>query len=412
MQGVMFMVIGWLVSLAVALYFLLSDQVPAGLALLGLAGIWTALLMAQQRALASASVQVRPAAVSVPSKAATGGGAVEVQLTADALQVVIRDVDSVIDQEVEIVRGELLQVKDLIAEAIETINNSFTSLNRASQQEAELVIGLMANMGGDAGGMSIQKFSDETRDIMGYLIESIVTISRRSQETVTKIDDMVSQIGAIFTLLEDVKTIADQTNLLALNAAIEAARAGEAGRGFAVVADEVRKLSLNSNKLNEQIRSKAEQARVTVDQVRSIVAEMASRDMNEAVHSRSRVDNMMDGLSEMNRSIATRLEDVSGLIGTIDHFVSEAIRSLQFEDITRQLVEQVQHHLDNLNSMARTMNASTAEMMSEPMRSAEDYRERMEVLQKKIHEERERIESTRMRRVMAQSMDAGEVDLF
>ena len=69
---------------------------------------------------------------------------------------------------------------------------------------------------------------------------------------------------------------------MALNAAIEAARAGEAGRGFAVVADEVRKLSLNSNILNEQIRKQAENAKKTVDQVRQLVSDTASKDMQEA----------------------------------------------------------------------------------------------------------------------------------
>jgi len=402
MQKSMMVIIGWVITILAAVVLWTQTQHVAAITLAVSALIWTGL-----------SLLVRVADKPVKTISAKSNSALAAQETADALQLIMCDVDAVIDQEVEIVRGELLQVKDLIAEAIETINNSFTGLNNASQREGELVLSLMANMGSEASDeMSIQKFSEETREIMQYLIELIVSISERSQETVLKIDDMVSQFGAIFTLLEDVKTIADQTNLLALNAAIEAARAGDAGRGFAVVADEVRKLSLHSNQLNEQIRSKAEQARLTVDQVRLIVGNMATKDMREAVNSRAKVDSIMEGLVEMNQSISDRLGDVSGLIREIDHNVSDAIRSLQFEDITRQLVEQVQNHLDNLNSLAGTMNRSSAHMMEEPMTSAEDYRARMEVLRTKINEERARIESTRMRRVMAASMDSGDVDLF
>lgn len=408
MQKKKMLIIGWLLSLTVAVVAMLFAQEIAAYSAAVSALLWT---------IAIAVVRVAPiedavARVQQKPSARSSSGAVEAQATGDVMQVIMGDIDAVIDQEVEIVRGELLQVKDLIAEAVETLNNSFTNLNDASQREGALVMGLMANIGGSDGGMTIQKFSDETRDIMHYLIDLIMNISKRSRDTVAKIDDMVSQINAIFTLLEDVKTIADQTNLLALNAAIEAARAGESGRGFAVVADEVRKLSLNSNKLNEQIRKKAEQARLTVDEVRDIVGDTAHKDMREAEDSKARADHMMEGLSSMNASIAARLGDVSGIISDIEFNVSNAIRSLQFEDITRQLVDQVQNHLDNLHDMANTTHESTIQMMATPVASSTDYANRMEELRRKIHEERDRIEATRMTRVKASSMDAGDVDFF
>lgn len=405
MQKKKMLIIGWLLSLTVAVVAIFFAQEMAAYSVAVSALLWT---------IAVAVVRVAPIEEGVArvQQKRSSSGAVEAQATGDVMQVIMGDIDAVIDQEVEIVRGELLQVKDLIAEAVETLNNSFTNLNDASQREGALVMGLMANIGGSDGGMTIQKFSDETRDIMHYLIDLIMNISKRSRDTVVKIDDMVSQINAIFTLLEDVKTIADQTNLLALNAAIEAARAGESGRGFAVVADEVRKLSLNSNKLNEQIRKKAEQARLTVDEVRDIVGDTAHKDMREAEDSKARADHMMEGLSSMNASIAARLGDVSGIISDIEFNVSNAIRSLQFEDITRQLVDQVQNHLDNLHDMANTTHQSTIQMMATPVASSTDYANRMEELRRKIHEERDRIEATRMTRVKASSMDAGDVDFF
>lgn len=408
MQKKSILLIGWLLTLSAVGLLIFVEQDIVALSVFVSAALWT-LLIALTTNLFSSHHANQEENISGLS-GSTGAG--EAQATGEVLKVIMHDVDSVIDQEVEIVRGELLQVKDLIAEAVETLNNSFTNLNDASQREGDVVMGLMANIGGSNGGMTIQKFSEETGDIMSYLIDLIVNISHRSRNTVTKIDEMVSQINAIFVLLEDVKTIADQTNLLALNAAIEAARAGDAGRGFAVVADEVRKLSLHSNQLTEQIRRKAEQTKLTVDEVKEIVGDTAHKDMREAVDSKARVDNMMDGLTNMNNSISSRLADVSDVIRDIDYNVSNAIRSLQFEDITRQLVEQVQNHLDNLNSMARTTQNSTVDMMSTPVTSSEDYAQRMALLQRTIHAERQRIETTRMHRVKAASMDAGEVDFF
>jgi methyl-accepting chemotaxis protein len=252
--------IGWGVTLVVLIASLLLSHWWVGVGFTLATFMWAVL----SSLLLSSGHQV----VCVSSDDSTAEVA---QDAANTLQTIMCDVDAVIDQEVEIVRGELLQVKDLIAEAIETLNSSFNNLNTASQKEGEYVMSLMANLGNEGSDeMSVQRFSEETRIIMQYLIELIVSISERSQQTVVKIDEMVSQFGAIFNLLADVKGIADQTNLLALNAAIEAARAGDAGRGFAVVADEVRKLSLHSNQLNEQIRTKAEQVRQTVDMVRTI----------------------------------------------------------------------------------------------------------------------------------------------
>jgi methyl-accepting chemotaxis protein len=158
-------------------------------------------------------------------------------------------------------------------------------------------------------------------------------------DSVSLIDEMTAKLDHIFALLANVRGIAEQTNLLALNAAIEAARAGEAGRGFAVVADEVRNLSHNSNRFNDLIRVQVEEARDSIDRARASVGAAASLDVSVLLKSKRRVDLMMSRLQVFEQFLHDRLHEATDLARSIARRTADAVRSLQFEDIVRQISE-------------------------------------------------------------------------
>ena len=304
---------------------------------------------------------------------------------------------------------ELVRVRELIGDAVANLSGSFHGLHDQTHQQSALVAEMSVRvMGGTNERVSMQQFVDEISEVLAYYIKLVIDISRQSVETVHKIDDMVGQMDSIFILLEDINAIADQTNLLALNAAIEAARAGEAGRGFAVVADEVRKLSQHSASFNAQIRSQAESAKRTIEEARVLVGDVAAKDMNMAINAKGNVDEMIKHVSSLNQSISDSLERVAGISQQVQVSVDTAVRGLQFEDLTRQLVEYVGHELVSVRDLIAGLSGET---LDDPGAGAR--------LRAGIHEQRALLEQARehLKRplqsvVLQQSMDAGDVELF
>jgi methyl-accepting chemotaxis protein len=314
--------------------------------------------------------------------------------------------------EVQGSRHEIDRTRDLIREAVSKLGGSFDMVNRKSREQSEVVSRLLDRSGDERGaGMDVSRFAQQASQQMEQLVDALESVSGQSTVTVTHIDAMAEHLDGIFALLEDVKSIADQTNLLALNAAIEAARAGEAGRGFAVVADEVRNLSERSTAFNEQIRRLAHSSKESIARVRDTVSQMASRDLDRSRGARAEAAAMLDRVEDINQGLGKGMREIAACGRSIDASVAEAVRSLQFEDIATQALGAAGVHLERLSAINREATALN-ELLHRAGTHDAERQAAIHRLVQRIGQLRSEWERPPHKPVMQQSMDAGSVELF
>jgi methyl-accepting chemotaxis protein len=164
------------------------------------------------------------------------------------------------------------------------------------------------------------KLTQEGQDVVDELNRGFSQTTQATNSVVSSMDELEKAAGEIGRIVETITSISSQTNLLALNAAIEAARAGEAGRGFAVVADEVRKLAEESNQSAQRISQ-------FIDQIRSQIANTA-KNTEEAVKTISRQmeigSRVVDAFREIDQATNKVVEIIQNITSGITGLVGDA----------------------------------------------------------------------------------------
>lgn len=235
---------------------------------------------------------------------------------------------------------EVEQIVTAIHEMATTVQDVARSAESAAQAASEA----------DEAAVQSQQKAGQAVNLIGELAQVI----NNSSEAMGRLKTESSNIGGV---LDVIKSVADQTNLLALNAAIEAARAGEAGRGFAVVADEVRSLARRTQEATTEIEGLivslqkiADETAHYMERCRGSSTQSVSG-VSEAGQAVARIVAMIERINGMNQQIATAAEQQTAVAEEI----SRSIVSVR--DSTEQSASAFQHAQQESESLARTSEA-------------------------------------------------------
>jgi methyl-accepting chemotaxis protein len=311
-------------------------------------------------------------------------------------------------------RAEIGRVQALLSEAIDQLALSFQGMNEQANRQRQLALSVTAGTKEDGSGLRFDEFVQNTSDVMQRVVDSVIGNSKLGMELVELTDGIAGRARDVQSILTEIGSIAKQTNLLALNAAIEAARAGEAGRGFAVVADEVRDLSARTTQFSQQINGLMHGMQASVKQTEDAIQRMASQDMTFALESKQRVEGIIRTLEVQNRSRTEAVGELGSAAQEMEGRVNGAVTALQFQDMVSQLIGHVHRRIEALDAVVRRLgelgDALRDDATSVDARAAVDA---LKLETKKIAASLESLAAETINNPVGQrAMTQGDVELF
>jgi methyl-accepting chemotaxis protein len=250
----------------------------------------------------------------------------------------IREVSSATQQVNEVAQRVLAASNSSMVNSDEQASrtNSVAAAINQLGAAAEEIARNAADASQQASGASHQ--AEDGRKVVEQNIEAMKQLSTNISASCAQIEALNTQTVGIGQILDVIKGISEQTNLLALNAAIEAARAGEAGRGFAVVADEVRSLAHRTQTSAQEIHGMIEKLQVGArDSVSTMTASQRQSESsvgiaNQAGERLGSVTRSIGEIDAMNQSVATATEEQTSVIESLNMDITE-INTLNQEGV-------------------------------------------------------------------------------
>lgn len=239
------------------------------------------------------------------------------------------------------------QIDTCIRQSEQAISDLTTRFN-SIVEKLEVANSLSQQQSANGQGFDVIEFISNCEEALRCVLETLRTTMGNRDSLLREVHGLLAYIDELKGMASSVSKIAAQTNLLALNAAIEAARAGEMGRGFSIVADEVRALSSKSGETGEMINKTVRVISEAITKTFRNAEEIVKGDDQGASDSREKINNVLDQF----RQVADNMERSAEILRTcnkeIQFDVASSIVHFQFQDRISQILTHVQSNISEL----------------------------------------------------------------
>ncbi len=238
------------------------------------------------------------------------------------------------------IQENIQRARDLVRDATAHLLASFGTLRAVLDDQQGSLATITASITRGDGS----NFTTVASRMVNEFVDEIVRVSHDSMRIIEQLFETSEHVNAIVVRAERIDSLARETRFIALNARIETQRAGEAGRTFKVVADEVKRLAGASAELSTQIRREVDECHKALHATQRTAESLAAHDMSTAIESRASLVATIARLDQINATVEVALKSVGNAVG-------DAIRALQFEDMVNQLLTDSIRRVQRLGSL-------------------------------------------------------------
>lgn len=282
-------------------------------------------------------------------------------------------------------------VSDVTEDKTLELSTQFQQLASGAKLQSDYLTGLIETAGKvevDGQGVPIDDISSQIKTTFLASIEMLLNMSKQATVMVYALDEAVKSLNNVEKCIKRIEGINQKMKYLAVNATIEAVRAGEVGESFQVVANEVRELSDDTQKFASDIYKYVKEMVLTINQAQHDLHKTAHLDLSTSMLKREKLDAIMQGLMRNSEQMSHMIGEAVGSSSEITTTASTMIRGLQYQDRVKQDLQFVQKTLNQLLQHNQELSQATSKMLQGeniPQEDFERLRKNNQILTSPVH---------------------------